>query len=77
MTPGASSRKSALLGTTSRTVAMEASGDAAYQRVDEGGENSRCFDDLRGVRWRIDLGILPSTSSVDEIRRVTADCRRR
>lgn len=34
---------------------------------------------LRGVRWRIDLGILPSYSSasVDDLRRVTADSRRR
>lgn len=34
---------------------------------------------LRGVRWRIDLGILPSypCASVDGLRRVTADSRRR
>ncbi|KAA8522710.1 hypothetical protein F0562_009128 [Nyssa sinensis] len=42
------------------------------------GENRR-FADLRGVQWRIDLGILPSssTSSIDDLRRVTADFRRR
>ncbi|XP_059634592.1 uncharacterized protein LOC132276955 isoform X2 [Cornus florida] len=41
-----------------------------------GGEN-RPFADLRGVQWRIDLGILPSSSSIDDLRRVTADSRRR
>ncbi|CAH8355348.1 unnamed protein product [Eruca vesicaria subsp. sativa] len=37
------------------------------------------FEKLRGVRWRINLGILPSSpsSSIDELRRVTADSRRR
>ncbi|XP_072979784.1 uncharacterized protein [Typha angustifolia] len=37
------------------------------------------FSALRGVRWRIDLGILPSTpsASVDDLRRAAADCRRR
>ncbi|CAA7062433.1 unnamed protein product [Microthlaspi erraticum] len=37
------------------------------------------FDKLRGVRWRINLGILPSSpsSTIDELRRVTADSRRR
>ncbi|GAB2267413.1 hypothetical protein Dimus_002396 [Dionaea muscipula] len=37
------------------------------------------FSDLRGVRWRINLGILPSSpsSSIDDLRRVTADYRRR
>ncbi|KAI3803164.1 hypothetical protein L1987_31313 [Smallanthus sonchifolius] len=40
-------------------------------------ENHRRFGDLRGVRWRIDLGILPSSSStVDDFRRVTANSRR-
>ncbi|XP_072962972.1 uncharacterized protein [Typha angustifolia] len=33
---------------------------------------------LRGVRWRVDLGILPSSpTSVEEFRRVAADSRRR
>ncbi|CAK7345741.1 unnamed protein product [Dovyalis caffra] len=38
----------------------------------------RRFENLRGVQWRIDLGILssPSSSSVDDLRRVTADSRR-
>ncbi|KAJ0965584.1 hypothetical protein J5N97_026722 [Dioscorea zingiberensis] len=42
------------------------------------GAESR-FPDLRGVRWRIDLGILPGlpSTSIDELRRVTADTRRR
>ena len=37
------------------------------------------FENLRGVQWRIDLGILPSpsSSSVDDLRRVTAESRRR
>lgn len=36
------------------------------------------FLDLRGVRWRIDLGILPSApGSIEEFRRVAADSRRR
>ncbi|KAL9992770.1 putative Rab-GTPase-TBC domain-containing protein [Helianthus debilis subsp. tardiflorus] len=40
-------------------------------------ENNRRFADLRGVQWRIDLGILPSSSStVDDFRRVTANSRR-
>ncbi|RVW16123.1 TBC1 domain family member 5-like A [Vitis vinifera] len=37
----------------------------------------RQFANLRGVRWRINLGILPSLLSIDDIRRVTADSRRR
>ncbi|GMH16437.1 hypothetical protein Nepgr_018278 [Nepenthes gracilis] len=37
------------------------------------------FSDLRSVRWRINLGILPSSvsCSIDNLRRVTADSRRR
>ncbi|KAM1519812.1 hypothetical protein ACFX1Z_022574 [Malus domestica] len=44
-------------------------------------ENPR-FKELRGVQWRINLGILPSSSSssssssIDDLRRVTAECRR-
>ncbi|KAK6152187.1 hypothetical protein DH2020_014822 [Rehmannia glutinosa] len=40
---------------------------------------SRCFSDLRGVQWRVDLGILPSSPSatIDDLRRVTANSRRR
>ncbi|CAI9760936.1 unnamed protein product [Fraxinus pennsylvanica] len=42
-------------------------------------ENSRRFGDLRGVQWRIDLGILPSSpsASIDDLRCVTANFRRR
>ncbi|XP_023537563.1 TBC1 domain family member 5-like [Cucurbita pepo subsp. pepo] len=42
-------------------------------------EDKRRFVDLRGVRWRINLGVLPSSSlaSIDHLRRVTADSRRR
>lgn len=42
-------------------------------------QRTPCFRDLRGVRWRIDLGILPSSpsASVIDLRRVTADLRRR
>ncbi|KAI4377211.1 hypothetical protein MLD38_014878 [Melastoma candidum] len=34
---------------------------------------------LRGVQWRIDLGVLPSSpsASIDDLRRVSADSRRR
>nr|GMC68536.1 TBC1 domain family member 5 homolog B-like [Ipomoea batatas] len=41
-------------------------------------QRTPCFRDLRGVRWRIDLGILPSSpsASVIDLRRVTADLRR-
>ncbi|PRQ37183.1 putative Rab-GTPase-TBC domain-containing protein [Rosa chinensis] len=35
------------------------------------------FKELRGVQWRLNLGILPLSSSIDDLRRVTADCRRR
>ncbi|CAA0842200.1 Ypt/Rab-GAP domain of gyp1p superfamily protein [Striga hermonthica] len=40
--------------------------------------DSRRFGDLRGVQWRVDLGILPSSpsSSIDDLRRVTANSRR-
>ncbi|CAL0304757.1 unnamed protein product [Lupinus luteus] len=38
---------------------------------------NRRFSDLRGLQWRINLGILPSSTSIDDLRRVTADSRRR
>ncbi|KAK1430139.1 hypothetical protein QVD17_12679 [Tagetes erecta] len=38
--------------------------------------SNRGFWDLRGVQWRTDLGVLPSSSSVDHVRRVTANTRR-
>ncbi|KAK9097747.1 hypothetical protein Syun_024792 [Stephania yunnanensis] len=44
--------------------------------VSVGGGDPR-FCNLRGVQWRISLGILPGFSSVEELRRVTADARRR
>ncbi|OUZ99226.1 Rab-GTPase-TBC domain [Macleaya cordata] len=53
----------------------EASPLLASERSEQ-GRDSR-FSDLRGVQWRINLGILPSSSSIDVLRRVTADCRRR
>ncbi|KAL5727136.1 hypothetical protein ACHQM5_000363 [Ranunculus cassubicifolius] len=41
-------------------------------------EHNNCrFSDLRGVQWRINLGILPSSATTDELRRVTANARRR
>uniref|UniRef100_A0A0E0AXP9 Rab-GAP TBC domain-containing protein n=1 Tax=Oryza glumipatula TaxID=40148 RepID=A0A0E0AXP9_9ORYZ len=45
----------------------------------EEGEERRRFSNLRGVRWRVDLGILPASpgASVDEHRRAAADSRRR
>ncbi|KDP27459.1 hypothetical protein JCGZ_19820 [Jatropha curcas] len=41
--------------------------------------NRRRLINLRGVQWRIDLGILPSASSsmIDNLRKVAADSRRR
>ncbi|KAL6585585.1 hypothetical protein OROMI_002229 [Orobanche minor] len=40
--------------------------------------DSRRFGHLRGVQWRVDLGILPSSpsASIDDLRRVTANSRR-
>lgn len=40
---------------------------------------TRRFKGLRSVQWRIDLGVLPSSpsASTDELRRVTANSRRR
>ncbi|KAF6138403.1 hypothetical protein GIB67_032907 [Kingdonia uniflora] len=44
-----------------------------------GGEVDSRFVHLRSVQWRINLRILPSeaSASIDELRRVTADARRR
>uniref|UniRef100_A0A7N0R8Z6 Rab-GAP TBC domain-containing protein n=1 Tax=Kalanchoe fedtschenkoi TaxID=63787 RepID=A0A7N0R8Z6_KALFE len=70
MAPGASAPPE-----TPRTGAAGLPSVDAQRLLD--GEGNRRFADLRGVRWRIDLGILPSSSSTDELRRVTADCRRR
>ncbi|KAK8604909.1 hypothetical protein V6N13_082374 [Hibiscus sabdariffa] len=38
---------------------------------------NRGLGSLRSVRWRLNLGILPPSPSVDDLRRVTADSRRR
>ncbi|KAE8711265.1 Ypt/Rab-GAP domain of gyp1p superfamily protein isoform 3 [Hibiscus syriacus] len=38
---------------------------------------SPAFASLRGVQWRVNLGILPRSSSIDDLRRVNADSRRR
>ncbi|WJX96586.1 hypothetical protein P8452_77768 [Trifolium repens] len=41
---------------------------------------SRLFEDLRGLQWRINLGVLPpcsSLTSIDDLRRATANSRRR
>ncbi|CAL0320315.1 unnamed protein product [Lupinus luteus] len=35
------------------------------------------FSDLRGLKWRMNLGVLPSSSSIHDLRRATADSRRR
>lgn len=43
------------------------------------GSSGLCLTNLRGVRWRIGLGILPSShsSKVDDFRKAVADSRRR
>ncbi|KAJ9550840.1 hypothetical protein OSB04_014885, partial [Centaurea solstitialis] len=46
------------------------------ERGDLDDDNNRRFWDLRGVKWRTDLGVLPSSSSADDVRRVTANSRR-
>ncbi|MED6218841.1 hypothetical protein PIB30_030284 [Stylosanthes scabra] len=53
----------------------EGSGDVSGRSVPQ----NRRFGDLRGLQWRVDLGVLPSESStsIDDLRKVTADCRRR
>uniref|UniRef100_A0A1D1YYV6 TBC1 domain family member 5 n=1 Tax=Anthurium amnicola TaxID=1678845 RepID=A0A1D1YYV6_9ARAE len=47
--------------------------------VGEPGAAPSRFSNLRGVQWRMDLGILPSSpdASIDDLRRVAADSRRR
>ncbi|XP_054806722.1 uncharacterized protein LOC129309258 [Prosopis cineraria] len=40
-------------------------------------QENRRFGDLRGLQWRINLGVLPSSASIDYLRRATADSRRR
>lgn len=49
-------------------------------RLESGGSSDRRrFEGLRGVQWRLDLGVIPAapSSSIDDLRRVTADSRRR
>ncbi|KAI3990284.1 hypothetical protein MKX01_037623 [Papaver californicum] len=48
-----------------------------FQGPEQQGCGDSRFSALRGVQWRINLGILPSSTSIDVLRRVTADCRRR
>ncbi|CAH2077526.1 unnamed protein product [Thlaspi arvense] len=41
-------------------------------------ESDRRFANLRGVRWRVNLGVLPfQPSSIDDLRKATAESRRR
>ncbi|ESQ54236.1 hypothetical protein EUTSA_v10024395mg [Eutrema salsugineum] len=41
-------------------------------------ESDRRFANLRGVRWRVNLGVLPfQASSIDDLRKATAESRRR
>lgn len=43
-----------------------------------GDESDRRFDNLRGLRWRVNLGVLPfQASSIDDLRKATAESRRR
>lgn len=57
--------------------AASASASASSNSVSQGSMEERIrFEGLRSVKWRINLGILPP-SSVDDLRRVTADSRRR
>ncbi|XP_010490415.1 PREDICTED: uncharacterized protein LOC104768187 [Camelina sativa] len=53
----------------------EPSGSLVLSRADE---SDLRFANLRGVRWRVNLGVLPSfDSSIDEFRRAAANSRRR
>ncbi|XP_024024136.1 uncharacterized protein LOC112092365 [Morus notabilis] len=59
------------------SVASSVSASSSSHSVSRGSvDENRRFDGLRSVKWRINLGILPS-SSLDDLRRVTADSRRR
>ncbi|CAH8356108.1 unnamed protein product [Eruca vesicaria subsp. sativa] len=56
-------------------IEPESSGTLVMSRATESDNH---FANLRSVRWRVNLGVLPSSaSSVDELRRATADSRRR
>ncbi|CAE5989808.1 unnamed protein product [Arabidopsis arenosa] len=53
----------------------EPSGSLVLSSADE---SDRRFANLRGVRWRVNLGVLPSlASSIDEFRKAAANSRRR
>ncbi|KAJ4963052.1 hypothetical protein NE237_022991 [Protea cynaroides] len=61
---------------TGSSVPPSSPQDCVVESQDSGVESR--FSGLRGVQWRISLGILPSSdSSIEELRRVTADSRRR
>ncbi|KAL1371932.1 hypothetical protein HN51_002121 [Arachis hypogaea] len=45
--------------------------------VPESPSETRRFGDIRGLQWRISLGVLPSSNSIDDLRRATANSRRR
>ncbi|KAJ8471625.1 hypothetical protein OPV22_025968 [Ensete ventricosum] len=47
--------------------------------LDSSSTSPKRFPKLRGVRWRIDLGVLSSSlsASIDDLRRPAADARRR
>lgn len=49
------------------------SSDIVFQGTEP---DNRRFGNLRGLQWRINLGVLPS-SSIDDLRRATANSRRR
>ncbi|XP_042491443.1 uncharacterized protein LOC122071190 isoform X2 [Macadamia integrifolia] len=63
---------------TEPTSPESPSGSPVPPSSPQGGGGVSRFSGLRGVQWRIYLGILPSSdSSIEELRRVTADSRRR
>ncbi|PON74158.1 Rab-GTPase-TBC domain containing protein [Parasponia andersonii] len=66
------------LAESSAAVAAASSSDSNSSSRGSVDEN-RYFNGLRSVKWRINLGILPSSSSssIDDLRRVMADSRRR
>ncbi|KAG2692020.1 hypothetical protein I3760_08G033700 [Carya illinoinensis] len=61
----------------------ESSSSSAAHVFERSMEVNRHFAHLRSVQWRINLGVLPSSSSsssssfIDDLRRLTADSRRR
>ncbi|XP_027903050.1 uncharacterized protein LOC114163133 [Vigna unguiculata] len=59
--------------------AITATSDAVLKPSKPSAPENRRFRDLRGLQWRINLGVLPcsTSTSIDDFRRVTANCRRR